>query len=107
MRSKTTILIAIVMALALSLALVEPALAQDSNKFGQNISDLLYGIARPLLPAIAGVMCIAALIRRDFGMTMLLLVIVLAAGLFVWAPGELNTFVKNAAQDIVPGGTEK
>jgi type IV secretory pathway VirB2 component (pilin) len=101
MRSKTTILIVVVTALALSLAGAEPALAQDSNEFGKNLANWLQSIARPLLPAIAGVMCVAALIRRDFGMTMLLLAIVLAAGLFIWAPGELNEFVKKLAEDLV------
>jgi type IV secretory pathway VirB2 component (pilin) len=101
MRSRTTIPVIVVAALALSFALVEPALAQDSNEAGKHLADWLQSISKPLLPAIAGVMCIAALIQRNFGMTMLLLLIVLAGGIFVWAPTELGNFAEKLAKDII------
>jgi hypothetical protein len=53
--------------------------------------------------SVAGVMSIAALIRRDFPMVMLLLAIVFAAGLFVWAPGPLGDLVSKIANSIAKG----
>jgi predicted lipid-binding transport protein (Tim44 family) len=91
MSTKATLLITAMLAAVALLAGADTALAAPAAPLadvGSNLNGWLGGLAKDLLIPIAGLFGIGALFRRDVGHALLIAVIAIVVGIFVYdAPG--------------------
>jgi hypothetical protein len=92
MRLRATALMA---ALGGSLYAASPALAQEGEKVGDNLGDLLSGWARPLYIGIAAIVALVFLVNRRFGELAVFLVAAIVVGGFVLAPDSVAATVED------------
>ena len=92
MRLRATALLA---ALGGSLYAASPALAQEGEKVGDNLGDLLSGWARPLYIGIAAIVALVFLVNRRFGELAVFLVAAVVVGGFVLAPDSVASTVED------------
>jgi cobalamin synthase len=76
----------------LAVLLVEPALAQTSD-VGRNVGREVRTWATALLLGIAGLMAIPVLAKRDVNGGLILVLLVILVGGFVFAPNEVRSVV--------------
>jgi hypothetical protein len=78
-----------------SLYAAPPALAQEGEKVGENLGDLLSGWARPLYIGIAAIVALVFLVNRRFGELAVFLVAAVVVGGFVLAPDSVASTVED------------
>jgi hypothetical protein len=72
-----------------------PALAQEGEKVGENLGDLLSGWARPLYIGIAAIIALVFLVNRRFGELAVFMVAAVVVGGFVLAPDSVAATVED------------
>lgn len=102
MHRRQLFLIAIVIALLLAALVTEPALAQQGNPgdAGKNLADLITRILGPLLFAIAAAIGLAAVVRRDWGLAITLVGLVLVIGSFLIPNTPWVQFTETVAEQV-------
>jgi len=80
-------------ALAL-LAAVMPAAAEAATSLGDNLKDELSSIGKGLLIGVVALVGIPALVRRDLGQAMVIMLISLVLGGFLWADTTVEAIVR-------------
>src|SRR4051812_30625003 len=95
------------LALLALLLIVQPALAQGtstngatSSAVGNNLAGTMSDIAQPVLIAMAGVMGIGALAKRDTGSAFTLLIITIVVGGFAFAPHQIAGFIETLWSEV-------
>jgi hypothetical protein len=81
-------------ALLLVLALVEPSLAATS-RVGRNVGNEVESWAKGLLLGVAALVGIPVLFRRDFGGGLVLALLVVVVGAFVFAPSAVKAVISS------------
>jgi hypothetical protein len=101
-------LVVLVMVVVLAV-LVDPALAdpaktttagKDPGQIGSNIKDQLVSLAKPIVPALGGLIGLAAVAKRDWAMGLSLLGITLLVSAFLWAPDQIGSAANTIANKI-------
>jgi hypothetical protein len=82
-------------ALGGSLYAASSALAQQGERVGDNLGDLLSGWARPLYIGIAAIIALVFLVNRRFGELAVFLVAAVVVGGFVLAPDSVAATVED------------
>lgn len=77
------------------LVVVAPARAQDGQRVGENIGDLLGGWAKSLYVGIAGLVALMFLLNRRFADLAIFMVAALLVGGFVMAPNDIASTVRD------------
>lgn len=75
--------------------------AGDPDEVGNNIKEILQQIAKPLLIGFVGLMALSGVIRGDFGRVMTIIGVGIAAGIPIFAPEALESFITQIAQIIM------
>jgi hypothetical protein len=88
-RSKSTIMLALPIAVIAALLVVNPALAADSG-IGVNIGHEVDAWARGLLLGTATLVGLPALARRDMGQGLVIVILTILIGGFVWAGPQVE-----------------
>jgi type IV secretory pathway VirB2 component (pilin) len=100
-RRKTVVIALTVMLAVLALAaFADPALAKSAKGVGDSIQKTLGDLAKPIVTVVGGVIGIAAIVKRDVGMGLTLLVITLIVSAFLWAPDEIGKTASSLANTI-------
>jgi hypothetical protein len=73
----------------------------DPAAAGNAIKDMLLGVAKPLLLGLVGIMALNGIVRHDFGRTLTVLAIGMAAGIPIFAPQAVQATFSNIANMIV------
>jgi cobalamin synthase len=89
----------LVAGLVLALALAEPALAQTSD-VGRNVGREVRSWATALILGIAGLVAIPVLAKRDVNGGLVLLLLVILVGGFVFAPASVRAVIDGLWQAI-------
>lgn len=76
------------------LVLVEPALA-DTSRVGRNIGREVEAWAKGLLLGVAALVGIPVLLRRDFAGGLVLALLVVVVGAFVFAPSAVKSVISS------------
>lgn len=99
MRGRSSWLFAsLVVALAVVVA-VEPAFA-DTSRVGKNVGDEVESWAKGLLLGVAALVGIPVLFRRDFAGGLVLAMLVIIVGAFVFAPAAVKAVISSLWRSI-------
>jgi uncharacterized membrane protein YeaQ/YmgE (transglycosylase-associated protein family) len=72
---------------------VVAAAAADAGQVGQNLGSLLKSWIVPLFGAVAGLVALPYLAKRDVAGAMVFVLLAMIVGAFVFAPAQLRTFI--------------
>ena len=97
---KSRVLSTAVAAAVVALALPAEALAQSSD-FGKNLGDQAKGLAVALFLAVAGLVALPVLGRRDVNGGVVLALLVVVLGGFVFAQDSVKTVIVNLWESLV------
>jgi hypothetical protein len=91
--------------IALAVA-TDPALAQggDPGQAGDNFADFLRDLLKPILITVAAAIGIAAVVRRDFGLALTLIALVLIVGSFLIEDSPWEPFTEKVAKKVLGEG---
>ena len=93
MKGRSCLLVSTTLGAILALALLaEPALAQTSE-VGKNVGREIKTWASAILLGIAGLVAIPVIAKRDVNGGLVLILLVVLVGGFVFAPGEVRTVI--------------
>ena len=93
MKGRRCLLVSVTLGAILALALLaEPALAQTSE-VGKNVGREIKTWASAILLGIAGLVAIPVIAKRDVNGGLVLILLVVLVGGFVFAPGEVRTVI--------------
>lgn len=92
MRQRRTLVVCLVVAAALGLMLAEPAVAQTSD-IGRNVGREVRTWATALLLGIAGLVAIPVLAKRDVNGGLVLVLLVVLVGGFVFAQDSVRAVI--------------
>lgn len=92
MKGRRCLFVSTTLGLILALALAEPALAQTSE-VGKNVGREIKTWASAILLGIAGLVAIPVIAKRDVNGGLVLILLVVLVGGFVFAPGEVRTVI--------------
>ncbi len=97
---KSRVLSIAAVAAVVALALPAEALAQTSD-FGKNLGDQAKGLAVALFLAVAGLVALPVLGRRDVNAGVVLVLLVVVLGGFVFAQDSVKTVIVDLWQSLV------
>lgn len=75
------------------LVIADPALAAGTAQFGRNLGAQVKGVAVALFLAVAGLVALPVLARRDVNGGVVLVILAVVLGGFVFAPGQVTQVV--------------
>ena len=87
------------LSVVMAFVLVEPALAKPSD-IGENIGNEIEALAKACLLALAALLGIPALAKRDIGQAMTLLLVLVVVGMFAFAPSDTIAIIRGFASAI-------
>jgi hypothetical protein len=102
MSRKTQMILAAALTAVAALAVAAPALAADSN-IGDNLGNEVKSWGEPLLLGIAALVVLPALFKRDFGQSLVILLIVIVAGGFVYADDQVKDVIESIWNSVGAG----
>lgn len=91
---RQVLLITGALAVALALVVAAPALA-DTSQIGKNVGKEIKTWGSALLLGVAALVGLPALAKRDLSQGMLIVVLVLVIGGFIWATGPVQDVIKS------------
>ena len=102
--SRKSLLITLVLALALALVAIEPALA--ASDIGKNVGGEVTSWAKGLLLGTAGLVGLPALFRRDVGQGVVIVGIVIIVGGFIYAGPQVEDTITAMWKTVAGVGAE-
>lgn len=98
---KSHLILAAATAAIVALGLPTDALAAESTDFGKNLGDQAKGLAVALFLAVAGLVALPVLGRRDVNGGVVLALLVLVLGGFVFAQDSVKTVIVSLWQSLI------
>jgi hypothetical protein len=105
MSRRTTTLIVVALAATLALGVVEPALAETTD-IGKNVGNEVNSWAKGLLLGVAALVGLPALFRRDVGQGLVIVLITVLVGGFVFAAKPVQNTISSMWQTVAPTETK-
>jgi hypothetical protein len=73
---------------------------KDTGEIGTSIKDQLVHLGRPIVPALGGLIGLAAVAKRDWAMGLSLLGITLLVSAFLWAGDSIGSAAQTIAEKV-------
>jgi hypothetical protein len=104
MNRKTLLLVCVALSGAAIAIAIDPgvaAAASQAGDVGQNLGAMLKRWVVPLFGAIAGVVALPYLLKRDVAGVVVFVLLALIVGAFVFVPDQVKTFIGNFWKQVI------